>query len=239
MAEAGGEAKKKRRRLDKASRKLVQILRHGAPAAGVDLDAEGYARWEQLCAKVPSLERLSEGDLEIILASDAKQRLGMKRGRAGDLFLRANQGHSIAAVRAESALRRVASPAEVPVAVHGTTRAAWELIRESGCLKRMARNHVHFAGGEPGDDAVLSGMRRSATVLCYLDVERAMAAGLPLYLSDNGVVLSPGMPLDGDQGAEAAHSGEVPIDLLRVVVDRHSRAVLFDPSDAAAAQDGS
>jgi hypothetical protein len=36
-------------------------------------------------------------------------------------------------------------------------------------------------------------MRNSSTVLIFLDVARALAAGLELYRSANGVILSPGM----------------------------------------------
>jgi 2'-phosphotransferase len=40
---------------------------------------------------------------------------------------------------------------------------------------------------------VISGMRNSSTVLIFLDVPRALAAGLELYRSANGVILSPGI----------------------------------------------
>jgi 2'-phosphotransferase len=113
-------------------------------------------------------------------------------------------------------------PAEnIPsIAVHGTTHAAWPAIVASGGLKPMGRNHVHFASGLPAglkpeshqsssssktttdereeDTAttaapVISGMRNSSTILIFLDVARALAAGLELYRSANGVILSPGI----------------------------------------------
>jgi 2'-phosphotransferase len=44
--------------------------------------------------------------------------------------------------------------------VHGTYFNAWDLIKDTG-LKTMARNHVHFAIGMPGDKSVISGMRNT------------------------------------------------------------------------------
>lgn len=106
------------------------------------------------------------------------------------------------------------------IAVHGTTHGAWPAIVASGGLKPMGRNHVHFASGLPAgfqpqshqssspskpttaesNEAtaataapVISGMRNSSTILIFLDVARALAAGLELYRSANGVILSPGM----------------------------------------------
>ena len=70
------------------------------------------------------------------------------------------------------------------------SRAAWPSIAARG-LSRMRREHVHCAAAvDPG--AVVSGMRTSATVLVYLDAARMLAAGLALYRSANGVLLSPG-----------------------------------------------
>ena len=42
----------------------------------------------------------------------------------------------------------------------------------------MTRNHIHFAAGEPGDDGVISGMRKTADIKIYIDIPRAMAEGL-------------------------------------------------------------
>jgi hypothetical protein len=56
----------------------------------------------------------------------------------------------------------------------------------------MERNHIHFAIGQYGSAVVISGMRSSAQVLIYLDVEAALKDGIPLFLSANKVVLSPG-----------------------------------------------
>ncbi|KAG6820416.1 hypothetical protein H0H93_000662 [Arthromyces matolae] len=90
-------------------------------------------------------------------------------------------------------LKPVLSLEDIPtrVAVHGTTQKAWELIAQNG-LSKMTRNHIHLAQGVPGD-GVISGMRKTSQVLIYIDVQKALDAGLKFFLSDNGVVLSEGI----------------------------------------------
>jgi len=127
-------------------------------------------------------------------------------------LIRANQGHSID-VDAAGLLDEVAvARGNVPdVVVHGTDERAWRLILQSGGLRRMGRTHIHFAkglpegfaamddgaataGGQPAKEAppVISGMRRSSTVLIYVDIQAAMAAGIKFFVSENGVVLTQG-----------------------------------------------
>jgi 2'-phosphotransferase len=84
----------------------------------------------------------------------------------------------------------------------------------------MNRNQIHFAEGLPGEDGVISGMRSSAQVLVYLNLELAKEAGLPLFRSQNNVLLSPGF------------DGVVPPFLFEQVLERSSGRVLFkgDPT---------
>lgn len=60
----------------------------------------------------------------------------------------------------------------------------------------MKRNHIHLATGLPSD-GVKSGMRPTSTVLVYVSVPKAMAAGIKFFLSSNGVVLTEGDPETG------------------------------------------
>nr|POE88176.1 trna 2'-phosphotransferase 1 [Quercus suber] len=113
----------------------------------------------------------------------------------------------------------LSAPDDLPqVAVHGTTRRAWPLILATGGLKPMGRNHVHFATGVPQgftslggaaisssqqpQDAseeqpevalpVISGMRNTSTILIFLDLRKALEAGIRFGMSANGVILSEG-----------------------------------------------
>ncbi|KAK4541404.1 hypothetical protein LTR36_008005 [Oleoguttula mirabilis] len=165
-------------------------------------------------------------DADAILLSD----------KPSDWRIRANQGHSLK-VEDEGLLTAITAENLPEAAVHGTTHAAWPLILASGGLKRMTRNHVHFAAGLPagftsltedrGDDGsggeaaaaapVISGMRKSSTVLMYLDLRKAMDAGLKFWLSDNGVILS-----------EGNADGLVPLEVFKRVEDRTGEGVLVE-----------
>ncbi|GME55895.1 putative tRNA 2 -phosphotransferase 1 protein [Neofusicoccum parvum] len=151
---------------------------------------------------------------------------------ASAYLIRANQGHSISSVSAATLLTPLtASTPDLPaVCVHGTTAAAWPAILASGGLRPMGRNHVHLAAGLPagfealeedGDDGepaqpVISGMRSSSRVLVYVDLARAMAAGVVFYRSANNVILT-----EGD--AERKVLG---VEFFKRVEDRKAKAVL-------------
>lgn len=145
-----------------------------------------------------------------------------------DYKIRANQGHSLK-LESDGLLQPLSAETCPSTCVHGTTHAAWTRILASGGLKPMGRNHIHFASGLPAGFAsidgsngpetvaapVISGMRNSSTVLVYMDVGRAMEAGIKFWLSDNGVILSEG-------NAE----GVLPVEFFQRVEDRKGEGVL-------------
>jgi 2'-phosphotransferase len=123
-------------------------------------------------------------------------------------LIRANQGHSIK-VEDEGLLEPITLDSELPTTVvHGTTHRAWPLILSTGGLKKMTRNHVHFASGLPAGfksledvagaqaelsaDPVISGMRNSSGILIFIDLKKALEGGLKFGRSANGVILSEG-----------------------------------------------
>lgn len=123
-------------------------------------------------------------------------------------LIRANQGHSIK-VDEEGLLEPITLDSEIPTTVvHGTTHRAWPQILSSGGLKKMTRNHVHFASGLPEGfqplegthdtqseaqrEPVISGMRNTSSVLVFVDMKKALEGGLKFWRSTNGVVLSEG-----------------------------------------------
>jgi len=186
-------------------------------------------------------------EVQEVVASDEKGRYTLQRtedvdeGKAEAWLIRANQGHSVKLQDDEGLLRPVTKEGgNLPeTAVHGTTHAAWPLIVASGGLKPMKRNHVHFASGLPegftslaetsansemttnGETAaaapVISGMRKTSTILIFLDLPKALDAALKFGISDNGVVLTEG-------NAE----GLVPLALFKRVEDRTGLGVLVE-----------
>lgn len=59
---------------------------------------------------------------------------------------------------------------------------------------------------------VISGMRRDAQVLIYINLRKALAAGVPFWRSENRVILSEGVSVNGQQ--------IVPLEFVDVVVER-------------------
>ncbi|MCO5573374.1 hypothetical protein L7F22_027143 [Adiantum nelumboides] len=177
-------------------RLLTSILRHRAVDLRLDIRSDGYIVVNDLL-KLPIKTRtgvpLSVYTVDDILKAverDNKQRFTLVTEN-GLLYIRANQGHSIKTIESEKLLKPIHSSEEIPVCVHGTLMSNLDSILKTG-LKKMGRNHVHFASGLPREDGVISGMRFSSEVLIYLDSKKALQDGMKLYLSDNGVILTEG-----------------------------------------------
>jgi 2'-phosphotransferase len=92
---------------------------------------------------------------------------------------------------------------------------AWESIVGQG-LKRMQRNHIHFASGLPGKDGVISGMRKSCQVYIYLNAKKCAEDGIVFFRSDNGVLLTAGIN----------DSGTLPVCYFFYVTDVHGTVLL-------------
>ncbi|GJN89066.1 hypothetical protein Rhopal_002040-T1 [Rhodotorula paludigena] len=176
------------------SKTLSYILRHGAAKEGLTLRSDGFVRVEDLM-KRPKLKGCDVATLERIVRDNAKQRFSMRTeptgdGGADELWIRANQGHSVKVESLE--LKPVKSAEEVPTMVHGTYYRLWPAIEKEG-LKVMTRNHIHCAVGLAGDSQVISGMRANCDLFIYLDVPQLLADGVPVYTSTNNVVLTGGI----------------------------------------------
>jgi 2'-phosphotransferase len=142
-------------------------------------------------------------------------------------LIRATQGHSLKTLEASTYLTPITLKDEklVPeTVVHGTFYGAWERILVSEGLTPMSRVHVHFATGPkleeilpeaegvqgPGEgkktDVVISGMRSDAQILIYVDIRKALKAGVEFWRSENGVVLTEGIVAEGGEGAKVLSS---------------------------------
>lgn len=204
----------------RASMALSKFLRHTAPNPGSrsGMTPEGFVLLSRVLASGGVAKHgLTEADARALVAADGKQRFTLREGLAcaacaaaslalasrcacaapRALWLRANQGHSAfpgSALRPELIFTRLRVPegSPPPRAIHGTRLHALALIKASGGLRPLKRTHVHFSQGLPGESGVISGMRRGSTVLLHLDVARALAEGLELFVSANGVVLCSG-----------------------------------------------
>jgi 2'-phosphotransferase len=146
-------------------------------------------------------------DIRTATANNAKQRFSMKLNPAltpppdsksetpSDWVIRANQGHSIAVDSSALLVPITIEAGNVPdVVVHGTYFGVYQAILDSGGLKKMSRNHIHFSTGLPeGKQGVVSGMRNDAELLIYVDVKKSLEdGGILWWVSENGVVLTEG-----------------------------------------------
>ncbi|XP_068854201.1 LOW QUALITY PROTEIN: tRNA 2'-phosphotransferase 1 [Aphelocoma coerulescens] len=192
---AGGEgasaAQRRRRRKEedpgvRLSKALSYVLRHGAAAEGLPMGPDGFVEVGALL-RLRRFAGVSEGDVRRVVATDPKGRFAL---RPDPLRVRANQGHSLPVPELE--LTPLRTPGALPPTLaHGTRRRLWGPIRAGG-LRPMGRQHLHLAGGLPGDPGVRSGMRSDSEIAIIIDGPRALADGIPFFRSANGVILTPG-----------------------------------------------
>lgn len=170
------------------SRALAKTLRHAAKSQGIAQDANGWCRVDDLLAHAPYTTMKATPELiSSVVESDKKGRYEFNEDSS---LIRAVQGHS---VEVDVGLEPLVSPADLPsMLVHGTYRNVWPSIQQKG-LDKMKRQYIHMASKLPGDEGVISGMRQKSEVYIYIDGPRALAEGVPLFRSKNGVILSPGI----------------------------------------------
>lgn len=179
----------------RTSRYLCRLLRHHPEAAGITLDAHGWADVEELIAKVNPTHPLDRALLEEIVRTDNKQRYSFN---ADHSKIRANQGHSIPVdVELEEA-----EPPEI--LWHGTGEKYVASIEEKGLLPK-SRLYVHLSGDR--ETARKVGARHGRPVIFRVLSGEMARAGYRFYRSVNGVWLIKAVPV---QYLEIAHELQEP-----------------------------
>ena len=183
------EAAEEDRRFDsgmkQASKFLSYVLRHEPQAIGLQLDAQGWASIEDLVTLTQGREvPLSRELIEAVVATNDKQRFSIS---PDGLRIRANQGHSLAV---DLGLQPVRPPETL---FHGTATRFLESIRSAG-LAPQSRQHVHLS--PDAETATRVGQRHGKPVVLQVRAAALFDAGTPFYLSENGVWLTPAVPLD-------------------------------------------
>lgn len=162
----------------KLGRFLSLVLRHKPSAAGITLDAHGWADVGELLSGVRHTGRQIDMDtLERIVRENNKRRYSFNEDHTK---IRANQGHSIPVdieLREEKPPRRL---------YHGTAERFLPSIRQEGIQKRT-RQFVHLSADF--QTAVEVGRRHGAPVVIVIDADAMARDGAVFYLSENGVWL--------------------------------------------------
>ena len=164
------------------SRNLSYVLRHSALGLGMNVDHEGYVNIADIESHqlFQRFRPVTIEKLQHVIDIDGKQRFSMIQ-RGDTWFIRANQGHSgdvAAQLVDEKMLTPVSSSKDHPICVHGTDKEAWAKITVSGGLSRMARKHIHMSSQHKGSKEMISGMRKRSNVMIYIDIDKAIAAGI-------------------------------------------------------------
>ncbi|VUZ55452.1 unnamed protein product [Hymenolepis diminuta] len=171
------------------SKRLAYILRHGAIKAGIKISNDGYVYIDDLlkhrcfAQRGITLEKIKE-----IVWNDPKGRYDINRDPLNNrMRIRALQGHSLSVDELELTPVGIG---EFETIVHGTYFQRWTSIKSQG-LSCMRRRHIHFVM-DPEDKKVISGMRQTAEILIYVDINAAIRHGIKFYRSKNNVVLTEG-----------------------------------------------
>lgn len=171
--------------LASVSKFLSLVLRHQPQQIGISPDNAGWvAITELLEAANASGTRLDVDLLLRVVHENDKQRFAIS---SDGKSIRANQGHSI---RVDLGLTPTVPPATL---YHGTVARFLDGIRAKGLLAG-GRQHVHLSADR--HTAEIVGKRRGEPVVLLIDAERMARDATDFFLSQNGVWLTPHVPVE-------------------------------------------
>jgi putative RNA 2'-phosphotransferase len=172
-------------RLVQLSKFLSYVLRHHPESIGLQLDAGGWTRVDELLAAARQRGRdLDEGLLQQVVAHGDKRRFSFS---ADGRRMRANYGHS---VPVDLGLEPVEPPAFL---YHGTATRFLKSIREQG-LHAGERNFVHLSPDRA--TAVQVGARHGKPVVLVVAAELMHQDGHAFYLSEGDIWLTQRVPAE-------------------------------------------
>lgn len=166
------------------SKFMSLVLRHRPTDFGVELDAHGWARIEDLIAAAQQQGHALDRELlEQVVRENDKQRFAIHES---GLWIRARQGHS---VKVDLELVAIEPPPEL---FHGTANEAVPSIRRQGLLKR-SRHHVHLS--PDAETARKVGSRHGSPVVLTVASGAMHREGISFFRSENGVWLVESVPV--------------------------------------------
>lgn len=167
----------------KVSKFLSYVLRHEPHAIGLGLDANGWARVDELIAKATAAGTpIDVESIRLAVETNDKRRFAFSDDGTR---IRANQGHSIGV---DLGLVPQTPP---DVLYHGTATRFLDGIRRDGLVAGQ-RQHVHLSADR--ETATRVGERHGTPVVLVVDARTMHAEGLVFLRSDNGVWLTDAVP---------------------------------------------
>lgn len=171
------------KRLVKVSKYLSKHLRHQPERLGLELEAGGWVRVDDLlnaCSR--NSFSISLAELEEVVAKNDNQRFSFDETK---MKIRANQGHS---TEIDLQLEPKIPP---QVLYHGTGAQNTDLIFDKGLMK-MSRHRVHLSVDK--ETARKVGMRHGKPVIFEVNTTSMIENGFEFYVSANGVWLVENVP---------------------------------------------
>ncbi|CAO3634942.1 unnamed protein product [Cunninghamella blakesleeana] len=194
---------------------LSYILCHGAQKEKLTVRSDAR----------PRLKSVTFEQFKYIVEESDKQRYCLEsfppttfeekeeENKESDLYIRANQGHSLKNV---NQIKLESLTEALPMVIHGITLENLPLIKQSEGLSKMNQNHIHLATGLPNDLSVQSSVRPSSQVYIYIyiDMENVLNDEIAFYKSKNGVILT------------EDKNGILPLKYFKIIVDKQGNKLL-------------
>lgn len=181
-------------KLNTASRKLTQVLRHQVIDYNLIIDSNGYVKLDDIFKlNLKQLKNITLDEIQQIVETNEKKRLETII-IDNELYIRATQGHNKDVgklIDDDIALEEITLDTDINWIYHGTQTEFLDSIREKG-LSRMSRKHIHFVENTSSDKQI-SGFKKKSDVILQVNIKECMRDGIKFYLSSNNVILTEGI----------------------------------------------
>ncbi|CAE7239019.1 Trpt1 [Symbiodinium sp. CCMP2592] len=190
-------------------KQMAAFLRHKGLRS---MQSDGYAL-------VDDLAKACHADPEDVL--EAARTPGKQRFQTlndGSRFwIRATHGHSLKSVDATKGGLYTEIKNALPLLVHAVAGDSLPIILANG-ISRNGKPHMLFADSD--EEPVLSlGFQDSCNILVYINMAKALFAGIPFSRAPDGMVISPGITERRRRKTEKI--GTIPADFILRVVNRY------------------
>lgn len=180
--------------LDKASRKLTQLLRHQVIDYNLNILSNGFVKLNDILKlNLKELKNITINDINVIINTNEKKRLETTLIN-NELYIRATQGHNNivgSMIIDNDALEKITLLDNINFVHHGTQKNFLDSILTNG-LNRMNRKHIHFVENI-NKEKQTSGFKNISDVIITIDLHKCLEDGIEFYKSKNNVILTEGI----------------------------------------------